>query len=163
MGEFGGWDMPIQYEGILAEHQQTRTASSLFDICHMGEFEISGSTAEMDLERLLTCSIASLNVGQVRYGYLLNEMGGVLADLTVYRLDYDRFWLVVNAGTAAADAVWISRHLQPTTVFNDISDQIAKLDLQGPASKSVLEAVYGCSFADLRYFRFQSMRDGWLS
>ena len=57
MGEFGGWDMPIQYEGILAEHEQTRTASSLFDICHMGEFEISGPTAEMDLERLLTCSI----------------------------------------------------------------------------------------------------------
>lgn len=163
MGEFGGWDMPIQYEGILAEHQQTRTASSLFDICHMGEFEISGSTAEMDLERLLTCSIASLNVGQVRYGYLLNEMGGVLDDLTVYRLDYDRFWLVVNAGTAAADAAWISRNLQQTTVFNDISDQIAKLDLQGPASKSVLEAVYGCSFADLRYFRFQSLRDGWVS
>ena len=103
MGEFGGWDMPIQYEGILAEHEQTRTASSLFDICHMGEFEISGPTAEMDLERLLTCSIVSLNVGQVRYGYLLNEMGGVLDDLTVYRLDYDRFWLVVNAGTAVTD------------------------------------------------------------
>ena len=70
----------------------------------MGEFEISGATAEMDLERLLTCSIASLKVGQVRYGYLLNEMGGVLDDLTVYRLDHDRFWLVVNAGTAATDA-----------------------------------------------------------
>ena len=163
MGEFGGWDMPIQYKGILAEHQQTRTESSLFDICHMGEFEISGATAEMDLERLLTCSIASLKVGQVRYGYLLNEMGGVLDDLTVYRLDDDRFWLVVNAGTAATDAAWISQHLQQTTVFNDISDQIAKLDLQGPAARTVLQEVYGCSFADLRYFRFQSLKDGWVS
>ncbi|HBO87814.1 MAG TPA: glycine cleavage system aminomethyltransferase GcvT [Verrucomicrobia bacterium] len=163
MGEFGGWDMPIQYEGILAEHQQTRTAASLFDICHMGEFEISGSTAEADLERLLTCSISSLNVGQVRYGYLLNEMGGVLDDLTVYRLANDRFWLVVNAGTAATDAAWISKHLQQTTLFKDISDQIAKLDLQGPAARIVLEEVYGCSFADLRYFCFQSLKDGWVS
>ena len=108
----------------------------------------------MDLERLLTCSIASLKVGQVRYGYLLNEMGGVLDDLTVYRLDDDRFWLVVNAGTAATDAAWISQHLQQTTVFNDISDQIAKLDLQGPAARTVLQEVYGCSFADHSLFSF---------
>ena len=163
MGEFGGWDMPIQYAGILAEHLQTRTAASLFDICHMGEFEISGPTAEADLERLLTCSITSLDVGQVRYGYLLNEGGGVLDDLTVYRIASDRFWLVVNAGTAPTDATWITEHLQQTTGFNDVSDQFAKLDLQGPAARSVLQEVYGMSFADLRYFRFQSLEGGWVS
>jgi aminomethyltransferase len=163
MGEFGGWDMPIQYAGILAEHQQTRTAASLFDICHMGEFEISGPTAEADLDRLLTCSIATLDVGQVRYGYLLNKAGGVLDDLTVYRIANDRFWLVVNAGTATTDAAWIREHLQQTTGFNDVSDQFAKLDLQGPAARSVLQVVCEDSFADLRYFRFQSLKDGWVS
>ena len=131
MGEFGGWDMPIQYEGILAEHQQTRTASSLFDICHMGELEISGPSAEIDLERLLTCSIGSLNVGQVRYGYLLNEMGGVIDDLTVYRLDHDRFWLVVNAGTVTTDAA----DFKASSANNGFSRYLrsnCKLDLQGP-------------------------------
>ena len=90
MGAFGGWDMPIQYAGILQEHLHTRTKASVFDICHMGEFELSGSSALPDLEQLLTCNIASLAVGQVRYGFMLNDTGGVIDDLTCYRLDFDR-------------------------------------------------------------------------
>ncbi len=75
MAEFGGWEMPIQYEGILAEHQHTRTKTGLFDICHMGEFELTGSTAAADLENLLTMKVSTISVGQCRYGFLLDESG----------------------------------------------------------------------------------------
>ena len=111
MGEFGGWDMPIQYSGILQEHEHTRTKASIFDMCHMGEFEVSGTTALQDLEKLLTCKVQTLEVGQVRYGFMLNDDGGTIDDMTCYRLDSDRYMLVVNAGTAEKDEEWIKGRL----------------------------------------------------
>lgn len=155
MGGFGGWDMPIQYAGILQEHEQTRTKASVFDICHMGEFEISGSAAVRDLEKLLTCRIGTLAIGQVRYGFLLNDDGGTIDDLTCYRLAADRFMLVVNAGTTEKDAAWIQGRLSPGTRFVDWSPGMAKLDVQGPKSREVLEDVFGCALPDLGYFRFR--------
>ncbi len=163
MGEFGGWDMPIQYAGILQEHEQTRTKASVFDICHMGEFELSGPTALRDLEKLLTCNVESLAVGQVRYGFMLNAAGGTIDDLTCYRLAADRFMLVVNAGTAEKDAEWIRKNISAETVFTDLSAGMAKLDLQGPASRKVLEEVLGHDIPDLGYFRFAEFNDCLLS
>ncbi len=161
MAPFGGWDMPIQYEGILAEHAWTRTKATIFDICHMGEFELRGPTAEADLERLLTQSIAGIAVGQCRYGYLLRDDGGVLDDLTCYRRDKDHFWLVVNAGTCAGDAAWIRRHLSRQTVFTDLSPMTGKLDIQGPESRAEMEKALGVRLPDLKYFRFTDvMLDG---
>ncbi len=154
MAPFAGWDMPIQYEGILAEHRHTRTRCGVFDICHMGEFELRGAAAEQDLERLLTARIRDLAVGRCRYGYLLNESGGALDDLTCYRFAADRFWLVVNAGTRADDAAWIRSHCSPETVFGDISDRTAKLDIQGPASRRAMESAFGTPMPDLGYFHF---------
>jgi aminomethyltransferase len=161
MAPFGGWDMPIQYEGILAEHAWTRTKATIFDICHMGEFELRGPTAETDLERLLTQSIAGIAVGQCRYGYLLRDDGGVLDDLTCYRRDKDHFWLVVNAGTCAGDAAWIRKHLSPQTVFTDLSPMTGKLDIQGPESRAEMEKALGVRLPDLKYFWFTTvMLDG---
>lgn len=155
MGEFGGWDMPIQYAGILQEHEQTRTKASVFDICHMGEFELSGASALRDLEQLITCNVGTLRVGQVRYGFMLNEDGGTIDDMTCYRLDQDRFMLVVNAGTAAKDAEWIGGRLSAGTQFSDLSASMGKLDVQGPMSREVIEDVFGCNLPDLGYFRFR--------
>ena len=163
MGEFGGWDMPIQYAGILQEHRQTRTKVSVFDICHMGEFELSGPTAAADLERLLTCRVGSLKTGQVRYGFLLRDDGGVLDDLTCYRLADDRFWLVVNAGTAEKDFAWIREHLSAETKLTDRSAELAKLDVQGPLADSVMEAVLPEPLPALGYFRFQTLENGWVA
>jgi aminomethyltransferase len=153
MAEFGGWDMPIQYEGILAEHEHTRTRTGLFDICHMGEFELSGPTAVADLERLLTMNVGSLAIGQCRYGFMLNEQGGVIDDLTCYRLGPERYMLVVNASTCEDDAAWIRSRLSPETGFVDLSAGLAKLDIQGPASRADLEAVLAVALPDLGYFR----------
>lgn len=152
MAPFGGWDMPIQYEGILAEHAWTRSKATIFDICHMGEFELRGPTAEADLERLVTQSVAGITVGQCRYGYLLRDDGGVLDDLTCYRRDKDHFWLVVNAGTCAGDAAWIRKHLSPQTVFTDLSSMTGKLDIQGPESRAEMEKALGVRLPDLKYF-----------
>ncbi len=163
MGEFGGWDMPIQYAGILQEHEQTRTRASVFDICHMGEFELSGETALRDLEKLLTCNVESLAVGQVRYGFMLNDDGGTIDDLTCYRLATDRFMLVVNAGTAEKDAEWIRSRISAETAFVDLSPGMAKLDVQGPESRKVLEDVLECNLPDLGYFRVAEFKDCLLS
>lgn len=161
MGEFGGWDMPIQYAGILQEHEQTRGNASVFDICHMGEFALSGPTAVIDLEKLLTCNVKTLEIGQVRYGFMLNDDGGVIDDLTCYRMGVDRYMLVVNAGTAEKDAEWIKSHTSTNTQFVDLSSSMAKLDVQGPKSREVLEQVLGTGLPDLGYFRFFEHND-WL-
>lgn len=161
MAEFGGWDMPIQYEGILAEHEHTRTKTGLFDICHMGEFELTGPTAVADLERLLTMKVSTLAIGQCRYGFMLNEQGGVIDDLTCYRLGEDRYMLVVNAATLDGDAAWIRQHISQQTVFTDLSDGMAKLDVQGPTSRVELEKVFGKKLPELGYFKaklFQSLK-----
>lgn len=157
MAPFGGWDMPIQYEGILPEHTATRTKATVFDICHMGEFELRGPTAQADLERLLTQNVATIAEGQARYGYLLREDGGVLDDLTCYRFGPDHFWLIVNAGTCAGDADWIRGHLSPGTRFEDLTPRIGKLDLQGPAAREALEVAFAVDVPDLKYFRFASI------
>ncbi len=153
MGEFGGWDMPIQYAGILREHEHTRTKASIFDICHMGEFGLSGATALHDLEKLLTCNVQSLEIGQIRYGFMLNDDGGTIDDLTCYRLGTDRYMLVVNAGTAEKDAEWIKSRISTDTRFADLSPATAKLDVQGPKSSKVLEDAFGCTLPGLGYFR----------
>jgi len=152
MAPFGGWDMPIQYAGILAEHAWTRSHSSIFDTCHMGEFELSGPTAATDLEKLLTQQISGMAEGACRYGYLLREDGGVLDDLTCYRLEPERFMLVVNAATTSADADWIQAHLSAQTTFHDISSQTGKLDIQGPNSRRAIEEVLQMPLPDLSYF-----------
>jgi len=152
MTEFGGWHMPLFYTGIVAEHLHTRSASALFDTCHMGELELSGATAVADLERLFTRRISELPVGACRYGYLLNPDGGVIDDLTCYRLSEERFLLVVNAATATSDAAWVAEHLSPETDFRDISSQTAKLDLQGPRSRQCLERAFDVKLPELRFY-----------
>ncbi len=154
MGEFGGWDMPIQYTGILKEHEQTRTKCSIFDICHMGEIEVSGVSAITDLERLLTCNINTIEVGQVKYAYLLNNEGGVIDDLTCYRLEDNKFMLVVNAATTNADLTWITENISSQTIITDRSSYYAKIDIQGPLSKQVLTDLCDFNLNELKYFRF---------
>ncbi len=149
--------MPIQYEGILAEHQHTRTNTGLFDICHMGEFELTGPTAAADLENLLTLEISTLAINQCRYGFLLDEQGGVIDDLTCYRLDKNRYMLVVNAATLDNDAEWIQQHISSQTTFTDRSNELAKLDIQGPRARFDLEAVIG-KLPDLGYFKADSIQ-----
>jgi len=153
---FHGWDMPLQYTGIIEEHLHTRNMVSVFDICHMGEFLIKGPNAAEDINHLFTSAVDSLKIGQCRYGFLLNEKGRILDDLITYRLDQNEFMLVVNAETKVNDAAWIKGHLSKGTFLEDISDRTAKIDLQGPHSQEVLSSLIDLPLDGLKYFGFKS-------
>jgi len=158
MAPFGGFLMPIQYEGIIAEHTATRTAATVFDTCHMGQFRISGPRACEDLEHLVSAPVATMEVGQCRYGYLCNEQGGVLDDEITYRLGPTAFMMVVNAGTQDGDRAWIASHLSAGTVLEVLSPDMSKLDLQGPQSARILRQIVEQPLDGMKYYRFAGNR-----
>ena len=139
MVPFSGWEMPVQYTSILEEHLHTREKAGLFDICHMGEFFVKGDNAEADISKLVTCDISKLILGKSKYGFMLNEAGGIIDDLIVFRTGEDEFMLVVNGSRIEKDKEWIKSKLTQDTSFIDKSEEIAKIDLQGPLSESILE------------------------
>ncbi len=151
---FGDWDMPIQYSGIISEHLHTRKSAGIFDICHMGEFIIKGSKALADIEKLNSANIANLKIGRCKYGFLLNENGGVIDDLITYKLDENKFMLVVNSATTNSDYDWIKSHLSPTTILENISEKTGKIDLQGPLSRKILQKLVPNDLSNLKYFGF---------
>ncbi len=152
MVDFHGWELPVQYTGILAEHGQCRRAAALFDTCHMGQFLVEGAGAGSDLGRLLTFDAAGMPVGKCRYGFLLNEEAGILDDVIAARLAEDQYLVVVNADTAAADFEWINKHRSAQTALTNRSAAWGKLDVQGPASYRVLADSVGFDLASLKYF-----------
>jgi aminomethyltransferase len=154
---FGGWLMPIQYTGILAESKWCREAAGLFDISHMGEFYFKGDFQASGLDRLFSCPLAKIAPGRGRYGFLLNAAGGIIDDLIIFRLSADELMIVVNAATTEKDFQAIRTGLRGDCVFTDISDATAKLDLQGPLSREILVKFLGEGILDLPYFGFKKM------
>jgi len=159
MVPFAGWEMPVHYPaGIIAEHLHTRAQASLFDVCHMGEFFLSGPGALSDLSRLVTCRLDDLALGRCRYGFLTRENGTIMDDLIVFRLAEHEFMVVVNAATRARDAEWIQAHLLPATAWRDGSDGLAKIDLQGPAAPAVMARLIGAETVEAtRRFSFREV------
>ncbi len=155
MVPFGGWNMPVQYEGILAEHAWTRQSATIFDTCHMGEFFLYGDPDKNGFNRLVTQSLTDLPVKSCRYGLLLNESGGVLDDLIVYRLEPEAWMVVVNASTIERDAKQFRQHLTPTARFENASTRLGKLDIQGPTSREVLKPIVP-GIEKLQYYTFDS-------
>jgi len=154
MAPFGGWLMPIQYYGILAEHTHTRNEVSVFDICHMGEFMLEADPVSSGLDRIVTQNIVSMPIGSCRYGFILNEKGGILDDLIVYRIKSDRWMIVVNAGTILGDEQRFLKNLIGKYSFKNVSDKTGKLDIQGPKSKDVLVDIFGEGVSGLDYYKF---------
>jgi aminomethyltransferase len=158
MAPFGGYLMPIQYSGIIKEHTATREAAAIFDTCHMGEFRFEGPSAVSDLERILSCPVASIKIGQCRYGFICNENGGVIDDEILYRMAENRFFMVANASTEENDFAWICRHLSPGTQAENISAQTAKLDLQGPLSAKIMQKLLSAPIGDMKYYTWANNR-----
>jgi aminomethyltransferase len=154
MAPFGGWNMPIQYEGILAEHRWCREQAALFDICHMGEFLYRGDLEAGGLERVFTFSVKSIPVGRSRYGFLLNDKGGIIDDLIVFRLAENEAMVVTNAATIANDFAVIKSRLAADADFSDISAATGKLDLQGPLSRQIMVEKFGPAIGTIPYFKF---------
>ncbi len=155
MMPFGGYDMPLQYSGIVEEHHATRRGCTLFDTCHMGEIDITGSNSVAFLERMVSCPVATIPLHRCRYGLLCNRDGGVIDDLIIYRRGNTHFMLVVNAGTRPGDLEWLTSHLPDSGVtLTDISDTTAKIDIQGPTSATLLQQILPPDTCQLGYYHF---------
>lgn len=141
MVEFAGWSMPVQYSSILEEHKAVRETAGIFDISHMGEFAVSGPDAEKKLNAIFTNDLAKLERGQGQYTLMCNERGGVIDDLIIYKLNANRFWLVVNASMIEEDFVWIQKQLGNAELkLENQSDATGALALQGPKAEEILTA-----------------------
>ncbi len=153
MVPFGGWEMPVQYEGILAEYEHTRRGCALFDTSHMGEFLIKGDVLRSGLDRIVTMPIVDMPLNVSRYGFILNDQGGTIDDLIVFRVKEDEWFIVVNGGTTEKDALHFKKYLTKNASFEDISLKTGKLDLQGPLSRDIL-AQFNPEVKRLGYFTF---------
>jgi len=155
--DFGGWAMPVQYTNVIDEHKATRNAAGLFDICHMGEIEVKGPQALDLLQLVLTRNLADQEIGQVKLSALLNYEGGIIDDLTVYKMAKDSYMLVTNATTKDRDWQWI-KSIQRNKGFDcnlkDISNKTGKLDLQGPRTEEILQTLTSDNLKNLRFYHF---------
>ena len=153
MVPFGGWDMPVQYAGIVEEHKAVRSAVGLFDISHMGEFEVAGAAALAAVQRLCTNDAAPLAEGQVQYSVLCYPEGGIVDDLTLYRLAGDRYMLTVNASNIDKDWRWVTEH-QPGAGWKNVSAETALLAVQGPKAEGLVQRLADTDVVSIRYYHF---------
>lgn len=153
MVPFAGWEMPIQFDGIIAEHGYCRNDVALFDTSHMGEFFFKGDIETSGINEATSINIEALKVGKCKYGFLLNDEGGVIDDLIIYRLSDDELMIVVNASRAAIDFKTITSRIKSGSL-DDRSTKLTKLDVQGPNSLKVLEEYFELDMIELGFFSF---------
>ena len=138
---FAGYLLPVQYEGVIAEHLAVRKQAGLFDVSHMGEITIKGPGALATLNHLLTNDFTRMSTGKVRYSVMCNENGGCVDDLLVYKFGEDDYFLVVNASNRHKDFEHMKKNILPDTEIEDISDTLAQVALQGPNSREIMKKV----------------------
>ena len=157
---FGGFDMPIQYSGIVDEHQAVRKDCGVFDVSHMGEVLVSGRDAERYVNHIFTNDVAGIPAGKILYGMMCYEDGGVVDDLLVYRMADDRFFLVINASNIDKDWAWIEEQAKGYDVtLENQSDLYGELAVQGPQAEAVMEQVLGLPCSELTFYTFKEIGD----
>ena len=155
MVPFAGYEMPIQYEGVNAEHQTVREAVGVFDVSHMGEFLIKGAEALKLIQKLCSNDAARLKIGQAQYSCMPNSTGGIVDDLIVYRLEKDGFLMVVNAGNIEKNWNWIKSHNTFDVEMKDLSSQYALLAIQGPKAIMAVQALSSLDLAAIKFYHFK--------
>ncbi|PYM68569.1 MAG: glycine cleavage system aminomethyltransferase GcvT [Candidatus Rokuibacteriota bacterium] len=157
---FGGWEMPVQYAGIIEEHRAVRSAVGLFDVSHMGEFEVDGPGALDALQSLTTNDVTALEVGQVQYSLLCYPNGTIVDDLTVYRLAGDRFMLTVNAANIDKDWAWVTTYTSLAEYqrkgvrWRNVSAETGLIAAQGPKAEELVGRLADQDVGKLGYYRF---------
>ncbi len=146
MVPFAGWEMPVQYEGVIPEHRAVRTDAGAFDVSHMGEIEVEGPQARRLLQSLLSNDLDRIEPGGAQYTLLTNEHGGIVDDLIAYELDPFRFLLVVNASNREADFEWLKEREVPGSDVRDVSDEYGLIAVQGPRALERLELPPAAAF-----------------
>ena len=156
---FAGWNMPIQFAGVLSEHTCVRERVGLFDVSHMGEIEVKGKDAKNFLQFLLSNNVEKMFDGSILYSLMCYETGGVVDDLLAYRFSENHYFLCVNASNSDKDYDWIARHASSFNVnIKNTSSETSQLALQGPDAKSVLQSLCDISLDDLSYYNFRRGR-----
>ena len=158
---FAGWEMPIQYTGIIAEHRAVRTAWGMFDVSHMGRLDIRGDLAGAFLDSLVTCDIAGLRDQRARYGFLCLPSGGILDDVVTFRHAATRYLLVCNAANRPAVVAWLEQRLPsfPGVSLHDLTSATAMIAVQGPQAVAHIDALLGLPVSALK--RFAGMEVTW--
>lgn len=156
MSPFAGYTLPIQYKatGVVKEHVAVREQAGLFDVSHMGEVIFEGKDALENIQKLLTNDFTNMTVGRVRYSLMCYEDGGVIDDLLVYKLGEEKYLIVVNAANREKDVQWMKEHLFGEVKFSDISDDIAQIAIQGPASKEIIAKLVPAEMIPQKYYTF---------
>ena len=154
MVEFAGWEMPVQYRGVIEEHLAVRSRAGLFDVSHMGEIEIAGADALEFCQRISANDVARMKVSQAQYNLLLNDRGGVVDDVIFYRLEPNHFLICVNAANSDKDFHWIRDHADGGVEVADVSARYAQLALQGPAAEKILQPLSALQLGEIKSFHF---------
>jgi aminomethyltransferase len=161
MVPFGGWEMPVQYRGIIEEHRTVRAAVGCFDVSHMGEFEIEGPGALATLQRLTTNDVAALEIGQVQYSLLCRADGGIVDDLTLYRLAENRYLMVVNAGNIDKDWTHVTTAVPADGArWRNASDATGLIAVQGPKAEALVGRLADQDVTRIGYYHFAQGKVG---
>jgi aminomethyltransferase len=154
MSSFAGFNMPIEYSGILAEHQAVCKSVGVFDVSHMGEFWIRGPKALSFLQNVTSNDVSALEIGQVQYAYLPNEQGGVVDDLLVHKIGETEYLMVVNASNIEKDWNWCVAHNAEKVELENSSDRTAQLAVQGPKAFQTLQKLTSVDLSGIPYYHF---------
>src|SRR5690606_26171146 len=156
MVPFAGFNMPVQYEGVTAEHENVRKNVGVFDVSHMGEFLVSGPNALALLQKVCSNDITKLEIGKAQYNYLPNEQGGIVDDLIVYQIKEDQYLLVVNASNIDKDWEWISKYNKEFGAeMKNISDAYSLLAIQGPKAIEAMQSLTEIDLSAIKFYHFE--------
>lgn len=155
MVPFAGYNMPVQYEGVNAEHDTVRNGVGVFDVSHMGEFLLTGPDALDLIQRVTTNDASTLTIGRAQYSCLPNGKGGIVDDLIVYRIKEEQYLLVVNASNIDKDWAWISSHNTKNVEMRNLSDDYSLLAIQGPKAVEAMQALTTVDLSAIKYYHFE--------
>lgn len=155
MVPFAGFNMPVQYEGVNAEHETVRNAVGVFDVSHMGEFLLTGPGALDLIQRVTTNDASTLTIGRAQYSCLPNGNGGIVDDLIVYRMKEEQYLLVVNASNIEKDWNWISSHNTNGVEMRNLSDDYSLLAIQGPKAVEAMQSLTSVDLSAIKYYHFE--------
>jgi aminomethyltransferase len=155
MVPFAGYNMPVQYEGVNIEHETVRSGVGVFDVSHMGEFELKGPNALALIQKVSSNDASVLVDGKAQYSCMPNGKGGIVDDLIIYRISHDHYFLVVNASNIEKDWKWISSHNDLGVEMNNLSDEYSLLAIQGPKAAEAMQTLTSIDLSNMVYYTFQ--------
>jgi aminomethyltransferase len=155
MVPFAGYNMPVQYEGVNAEHETVRTAVGVFDVSHMGEFLLTGENALALIQKVTSNDASTLEVGKAQYSCLPNNEGGIVDDLIIYKIKEEQYLLVVNASNIEKDWNWIASHNDLGVEMKDLSEDYSLLAIQGPKAVEAMQSLTSVDLSQIKYYHFE--------